>query len=291
MGGSGSAAGVFVMASPQLENGFTRIANELLEALIRFPFSQRQLRLVLALARATYGWQSKVARLPKLRLATLTGLRPDHVYRELRELRDMKVVTEQDRVMGLNKNYEEWTRPNSGLDTNRGYVITQVGSSRQPKSGLVNRCGSVTGMGNRTPKESTKESTKERRGVRTPPPLPSALELATKDLVVLRLPPRTLHRYLATYNGKIDLAFELRRADGWCQDNPQRAPRKGHTAFMTRWLNRACEQPLPRDVPPQQVGPTLREEDFFLDGCFKSPESAARHGKPFTVCTEHRGAA
>lgn len=279
------------MASPQLENGFTRIANELLEVFIRFPFSQRQLRLVLALARATYGWQSKKARLPKLRLARLTGMRPDHVYRGLRELRAMKVVTEQDRVMGLNKNYEEWTSPNSGLDTNQGYVSTQVGSSRQPKSGLVNLRGSATGAGYRTPKESTKENTKERRGVRTPPPLPPALELARKDLVVLRLPQRTLHRYLATYNGRLDLALELRKADGWCQDNPRRAPRRAHAAFMTRWLNRACEQPPLRDETPRQVGPTLRDEDFFLDGCFKSPESAARYGEPYHVCPEHRGGA
>jgi len=279
------------MASPQLENGYTRIANELLEALIRFPFSQRQLRLIFALVRATYGWQSKGARLPKLRLAKLTGIKPNHLYRGLRELRDMKVVTEQDRVMGLNKNYEEWTSPNTGLVPSRDYVKSQVGTSVSPKSGLVNHCGSATGVGNKTPKESTKESTKERRGVRTPPPLPSALELARKKLEVLRLPPKTLHRYLATYNGRLDLALELRKADGWCQDNPRRAPRKGHAAFMTRWLNRACEQPPLRDETPRQVGPTLRDEDFFLDGCFKSPESAARHGKPFTVCAEHRGGA
>ena len=39
-----------------LQNGFTRIANELLEAIIRMPFTTSERRFVLALIRLTYGY-------------------------------------------------------------------------------------------------------------------------------------------------------------------------------------------------------------------------------------------
>ena len=41
------------MASPQTENGYTRIANELFDAILAFPFSKRELLIVLG--RAPYG--------------------------------------------------------------------------------------------------------------------------------------------------------------------------------------------------------------------------------------------
>jgi Bacteriophage replication protein O len=35
--------------TPQLENGYIRIANELYEAILRFPFTKRELLIVLAI--------------------------------------------------------------------------------------------------------------------------------------------------------------------------------------------------------------------------------------------------
>lgn len=47
------------MASPQTEDGYIRIANELLDAILMFPFSKRQLKVVLALIRKIYGFNKK----------------------------------------------------------------------------------------------------------------------------------------------------------------------------------------------------------------------------------------
>ena len=46
------------MASPQLENGHTRVANELLREIYRFPFSASGLRIVLWVMRGSYGGNS-----------------------------------------------------------------------------------------------------------------------------------------------------------------------------------------------------------------------------------------
>jgi hypothetical protein len=46
-------------ANPQLENGYTQIANELIEALARFNLSPYESRLLWYIARKTYGYQKK----------------------------------------------------------------------------------------------------------------------------------------------------------------------------------------------------------------------------------------
>jgi hypothetical protein len=47
------------LASPQTEHGFTRLADELLDVLIRYPLTKRQYKLVLAVIRKTYGFQKQ----------------------------------------------------------------------------------------------------------------------------------------------------------------------------------------------------------------------------------------
>ncbi|OED41232.1 hypothetical protein AB833_10080 [Chromatiales bacterium (ex Bugula neritina AB1)] len=44
------------MANPQIVDGYTRIANELLDALIRSGLTKRELRVVLVVIRQTYGY-------------------------------------------------------------------------------------------------------------------------------------------------------------------------------------------------------------------------------------------
>ncbi|WP_374993057.1 replication protein, partial [Burkholderia multivorans] len=45
--------------SPQIEDGYTRIANELYEAILGFGFTQRQLLVLLTVLRKTYGYGKK----------------------------------------------------------------------------------------------------------------------------------------------------------------------------------------------------------------------------------------
>ena len=51
------------MASPQKENGYTTIANELLEAIYGRKFSASQIKILLIILRFTYGFNRKFARL------------------------------------------------------------------------------------------------------------------------------------------------------------------------------------------------------------------------------------
>lgn len=80
------------MASPQLEDGYTRLANSVLEALARHPFTQRQYAVLLAVIRLSYGFNRKEAVVSSAKLAALTGCAPEKCRRTVRELEFMGVL-------------------------------------------------------------------------------------------------------------------------------------------------------------------------------------------------------
>jgi len=109
--------------SPQLENGYTRIANELLDAIIRARLSRRQYAVLLAVARKTYGYNRKTARISSSQLAAMTGLDRANVTRTVCALVRMGVLVrneipvsrDESKVleMGPNKHYDQWRLPGS----------------------------------------------------------------------------------------------------------------------------------------------------------------------------------
>ena len=100
------------MSCPKTQNGFTRIADELLDALVRFDLTKRQYKVVLAVIRKTYGYGKKVDDLSSGQLALLTGLAATHCRSAVRELAKMRVLVVVPgtfgQVIGLNKDYEAW---------------------------------------------------------------------------------------------------------------------------------------------------------------------------------------
>lgn len=100
------------MGNPQLEDGHTRIANELFEAIISFQFSSRQLKVVMAVIRKTYGFNKKQDRLALSTISEMTGVIKTHVCQTVKQLREMNVLEVDasgfSHCISLNKNYREW---------------------------------------------------------------------------------------------------------------------------------------------------------------------------------------
>jgi phage replication O-like protein O len=99
------------MASPELSNGFTPIANELLEAILRTPLSSREQKCLLAVARETYGWSRKAKTVTAYRVATLTGMQRTQAARALSGLKQRNILLNGAGGIGLQKNYEAWIPP------------------------------------------------------------------------------------------------------------------------------------------------------------------------------------
>ena len=101
------------MASPQLERGHTRIADELFEALTRFDFSKRQYKVLLAVIRKTYGYQKKADVISSGQLAAMTGLHSPHCRTAVKELAAMGVLRVeklgQYQRIEIVKDYELWS--------------------------------------------------------------------------------------------------------------------------------------------------------------------------------------
>jgi phage replication O-like protein O len=100
------------MNSPQIENGFTRIASELLDAIIRFDFSKREYQVLLAVIRKTYGYGKKEDDLGISQITKMTGLHKTHAAKTVRDLINKDVLYRKDgqfaHIVGLNKNYTKW---------------------------------------------------------------------------------------------------------------------------------------------------------------------------------------
>jgi len=102
------------MASPQCENGYTKIANEILEQLITQRVPGEQFRVLLCIIRASYGWNEKSVSITHQEIADQTGIVRQNVTRAIKALASKKMLSciKKDAKgcndLIFNKNYDEW---------------------------------------------------------------------------------------------------------------------------------------------------------------------------------------
>ncbi|GGJ51193.1 replication protein [Virgibacillus salexigens] len=112
------------MANPQIENGHTRVANEILNQIMKTNLNGTQFRLVIAIWRYTYGFQRKEYEMSSSYLAKLLNTKSrSQVDRELTSLIDKGVLTVKGigekgaRVLSFNKNYKDWNEKGPSKET------------------------------------------------------------------------------------------------------------------------------------------------------------------------------
>jgi len=114
--------------NPQLENGYTQIANELIEALARFNLSPYESRLLWYIARKTYGYQKKTDAISLGQFALGTGIPVSNVIRTLKKLESRHFITKSKDFYvceyGINKHYDQWLTTICTDSTQAGSVST-----------------------------------------------------------------------------------------------------------------------------------------------------------------------
>ncbi len=150
------------MANVQKENGFTAIANELLETILKCNFTLRELKIVLTVIRYTDGFNRKEANLSSRFISEATTIKPNHVFAVTKELLNKNVLinrTEQKGVIRryqLNKNYDTWlSKSRKSISPKSGLINPELVLSSEPKAVLSNSPQKVT------KKENNKNNSKE----------------------------------------------------------------------------------------------------------------------------------
>ncbi len=100
---------------PVSEKGFTPLDNAFFEALIRFPFSKRQCKVLLGVLRKTIGFNKPADDISASQLAAMTGVARSHVCLTVNELVGLNVLGKQPGRYGqrlaINLDYRNWCWP------------------------------------------------------------------------------------------------------------------------------------------------------------------------------------
>lgn len=144
--------------NPQTEDGYTRLANELLEAMIKFKFSERQYKIVFCIIRKTYGFNKKQDDISLSQLSELSMLPINHVSVVINQLVKLNVLFKSKgkyaHILSLNKSYDTWGLHNMEC-LNVELHNEDLGVTHSGQKGLHN-----VAIQNTNPKDNTKEIAK-----------------------------------------------------------------------------------------------------------------------------------
>ncbi len=102
------------MANPQTADGHTKIANEIMDALMRTNFPSHERRVLDCILRKTFGWNKKTDRISYSQFEKDTGIDHRHVGRSLASLKRRGIITcigdGYTLEYGLQKDYELWDK-------------------------------------------------------------------------------------------------------------------------------------------------------------------------------------
>jgi len=122
------------VANPQKENGYTAIANEIIERLYSVTLSGSEYRILLCILRKTYGWHKKIDEIYLSQLVTETKLSRKQVCEVINKLVTKRLLVKHKKSTneyGLNKNYDDWLVTERLLGSYR--KVNQVVTKRLPK--------------------------------------------------------------------------------------------------------------------------------------------------------------
>lgn len=137
------------MASPQKENGFTPIANEIVEALARTRINGEAMQVLWVIIRKTYGFNKKEDAIALSQFVEITGLPKPTVCKALNKLYALGIVTQKANAVANKycfvKNYALWKPlPKKITLPKKPTTIGQKANKRYPKSHIQKTKDTIT---------------------------------------------------------------------------------------------------------------------------------------------------
>ena len=230
------------MADVQKENGYTAIANELLEKIYQSTLTLREMKIVFAVIRFTFGFNRKSAELSLTFLAQATKIPLRHVQTTIKNLITKKVLIIKSECSGihsrklqLNKNYDNWYLVLTGsVNSKSGLVLTNPVNSSDTDS--VN--SSIDQSGH--PRKKEKKTLKKRKNL-------FSLENKPNDLngqlfyensfffIDMDLKNELLEKFSDKNLNDDILKTEFYKMSCWLEEN---GAKKNYKSFIVNWLSK-----------------------------------------------------
>ena len=223
------------MASPQVENGYTKIANEIIEALAKIRINGEARQMLDVIIRKTYGFNKKQDRISTSQFVEATGLPYYAIHKARHKLLKMGIIEVlPKKVIGITqkgnsqiltysfqKDYTKWQ------PLPKKVTVTQKGNGYNPK-----RSQTVT---QKAYHKRNKETIQKKEGIGSP-----TAHLTNSTFI------DTLKNSIAYKH--INVGQELAKMDAWLLVHKGR---KKTPKFVVNWLNRIDKPLEPEKERPQ----------------------------------------
>ena len=132
------------MANPQKENGYTPIANEILDNIVKCRLNGTQFRIIMTVWRYTYGFSRKEHSISETFLSKAIGIASPHISREIKPLFDKNILLKvseatfnKSAVIMFNKDYDKWQllSDTAGVTENGNTTVTESGNRSITENG------------------------------------------------------------------------------------------------------------------------------------------------------------
>jgi phage replication O-like protein O len=130
------------MSKPELEKGFTRLANELMEALCRTNLAKYESRILWTVLRKTYGYQKKMDEISLSQFSKATGINKPNVHRTLKLLIRRRIIVSEPQVpgkifYGLQTDYDQWMGSSLSKPIVSGETLSDATLSEEIRSNVA----------------------------------------------------------------------------------------------------------------------------------------------------------
>ena len=96
------------MANPQIEDGYTKLSNEILEHLIKTHLPPNEWQVLLCIIRKTYGFHKKVDHIANSQMVETTGLCKAVISRAVHKLTSKHMIIRNGKFIGFQKDWTLW---------------------------------------------------------------------------------------------------------------------------------------------------------------------------------------
>jgi len=120
------------------DDGFMRVANELTDSILMADLTARQLKIMLAIMRKTYGFNKPLDRITNTQIAAMTGIHHTHVCSAKRQLIDRGFLISNGTKIGINKYISMWDTKNvsqssEALAESAKQILAKAANTHSPK--------------------------------------------------------------------------------------------------------------------------------------------------------------